>query len=146
MILGDTTSANGTAVMQMQQQMQQSQSSSSSVGTSTSAAGSQQQNGNGAWPPVTTRVFMRTRRAAMNEALALAAQGSQSSGGQSSVASTSSVVVGGSMTANAKLPHSGSTGSLASTLTGPAAAAGQRRYSTRLPVIDHSCYPNGVSS
>jgi hypothetical protein len=83
---------------------------------------------------VTTRVFMRTRRAAMNEALALTGQG------------TSSATASGGMSVATKLPHSGSTGSLASTLTGPAAAAGQRRYSTRLPVIDHSCYPNGVSS
>jgi len=113
MVLGDTTSANGIAV---------------SSGASTGAA---THNGAGAWPPVTTRVFMRTRRAAMNEALAAAA--------------AASAGAGSNMTA-AKLPHSGSTGSLASTLTGPAAAAGQRRYSTRLPVIDHSCYPNGVSS
>lgn len=131
MVLGDAASVNGTSLLVQ---------SSSSVGTSTSAAGSssssqQQQNG-AAWPPVTTRVFMRTRRAAMNEALALAAQT-----GASATASAGSTASGG------KLPHSGSTGSLASsTLTGPAAAAGQRRYSTRLPVIDHSCYPNGVSS
>lgn len=134
MVLGDTASVNGTTVLVQ---------SSSSVGTSTSAASviplqqqqqQQQQNGGGAWPPVTTRVFMRTRRAAMNEALALAAAQSAGTG-------PSNMSVGSS-----KLPHSGSTGSLASTLTGPAAAAGQRRYSTRLPVIDHSCYPNGVSS
>lgn len=132
MVLGDAScSANGTTVLVQ---------SSSSVGTSTSASGSnqsssQQQNG-GAWPPVTTRVFMRTRRAAMNEALALAAQTGTSSSSSS-----------GGPNTGVKLPHSGSTGSLASsTLTGPAAAAGQRRYSTRLPVIDHSCYPNGVSS
>nr|CAG4640664.1 EOG090X01YQ [Eulimnadia texana] len=42
-----------------------------------------------------------------------------------------------------KLSHSGSTGSL-NTVTGPAAAAGQRRYSTRFPVIDQApCFSNG---
>ena len=168
MILGDatcntTTASNGTSVLSIQ--------STSSVGTSTSAAAAaaaaaavnqqqqqqqqqqMQQNGNGGWPPVTTRVFMRTRRAAMNEALALASQGAAATGSGSGSSSSSSVGNNGMNSGGnnsgtvTKLPHSGSTGSLAaSTLTGPAAAAGQRRYSTRLPVIDHSCYPNGVSS
>lgn len=123
MVLGDAASVNGTSAVNPAAST--GASSAAAAAAAAAAAGH-----NSAWPPVTTRVFMRTRRAAMNEALAAAAAAS---------AGISNMTV-------AKLPHSGSTGSLASTLTGPAAAAGQRRYSTRLPVIDHSCYPNGVSS
>ena len=136
MVLGDAASANSitSGVVSTVAVTQNGGAGGGTGGGAGGAGGSGGGSGSSsAWPPVTTRVFMRTRRAAMNEALAAAAAAAASAGS------------GSNMTA-AKLPHSGSTGSLASTLTGPAAAAGQRRYSTRLPVIDHSCYPNGVSS